>query len=111
MKADMAPFGLLGSFLARFARLAFTEALAALFELLDDCCCAVSKAKGGPTESREKKTRTVNEQVQCARVVTEANLHERQMVVLRALRTELRRNRTRGMTPFGPRWATATRLG
>lgn len=32
------------------------------------------------------------------------------MVVLRALRTELRRNRTRGNTPFGPRWATSARI-
>ena len=68
MKADMAPFGLLGSFLARFARLAFTGALAALFELLDDCCSAVSKAEGWQTGSRKKRQEQGTNGC-CARVV------------------------------------------
>ena len=55
MNADMAPLGLLGSFLARFARLALTGALAALLELLDDCS-VISKPRGG-TGSPEQTNR------------------------------------------------------
>lgn len=54
MKADMAPLGLLGSFFARFARLALTGALAALFELLDDCCAILKP--GGGVGSRQPRT-------------------------------------------------------